>query len=64
MSVPVGSETREPTAEILYLPIFTGINAFNPQRQIKYESKKRVQVVKKGEQVFILDIMKTGFMNY
>lgn len=59
MSVPVGSERREPPAEILYLLIFTGINTFNPQGQIKYESKNRVQVVKKGEQVFILlDIMK------
>lgn len=64
MSVPVGSERRELTVEILYLPIFIGINTFNPQRQIKYESKNRVQVMKNGEQVFILlHIMKTGFMN-
>lgn len=64
-SVPLGREKREVTVEILYPQIFAGINAFNPQGQIKYESKNKVQVVKNGEQwLFLPDIMKIRFMDY
>ncbi|CAM9297944.1 unnamed protein product, partial [Bubo scandiacus] len=43
MSVPLGSERREVTLEILWPQIFAGINVFNPQGQIKYEFKNEVQ---------------------
>lgn len=51
-SVPLGSERREGTGKILYPQIFAGINTFNLQGQIKYESKNNVQVLKNGEQFY------------
>jgi len=64
-SIPLGSVKRQVTVEILYPQIFAGINSFNPQGQIKYGSKNKVQVVKNGQQWLLLpDIMKTGFMYY
>lgn len=39
MSVPLGSERREVTVEILYPQIFAGINALKPQGQIKHKSE-------------------------
>lgn len=53
MSVPQGSERREVTVEILYPQILAGLNVFNPQGQIKCESKNKVQVVKNGEHWFV-----------
>lgn len=46
------SERRGVTVEILCPQIFAGLNTFNPQGEIKYESKNKVQVVKNGEQWF------------
>lgn len=41
MSVPLGSERKEVTVEVLYPQIFAEINALKLQGQIKYKSKFR-----------------------
>lgn len=62
MSVPVGSERREVTMEILYPQIFAGISTFDPQGYVNYASKNKVRAMDNGE--LFPNIMIIGFMDY